>query len=78
MSSYWANNNRNYMDPKTQKLKRKTKRKGKQVGISKLLAISSRILSKRGKQVIADLESSENQVNKLSKLAAKKEIKCDN
>ena len=77
MSGYRADNDCNYTDPKTLKPKPKTKRKRKQEGMSKPPAIPTRTSSKRGKRVAADLDSSENQVDKLSELAANKEMKWE-
>lgn len=71
-----------FMDSKTPsvmnaKATPKTKRKGKQEGESKPPAIPTRTSSKRGKRVAADLDSSENQGDKLSELAANKEMKWE-
>lgn len=87
MSGYQAKKDCNYKKPLTQtftdskipsaitKATPKTKGKSKQEFKSKPSAIPTRTLSKQSKRVSADLRSSENQDDNLSKLAANKEIK---
>lgn len=55
----------------------KTKGKGKQKRKSKPPEIPIRTSSKRGKRVAADLDSSENQGDKLSELVASKQMKWE-
>ena len=90
MSNLRADNNRNpktpptlaFMDSEPPKIVNakatpKIKGKRKQKGKSKPPEIPIRKSSKRGKRVAADLDSSENQGDKLSELVASKQMKWE-